>query len=175
MIQLHPIKRLQDLNPDFRQIYEDSFPEDERREWDQFADLFQKTEFAIFEIYDPTQFLGFIAVWNLHKFSFIEHFAIRSNLRNKGFGSNAMKKFLTENFHPVILETEDLQTEEAQKRISFYERLNFCAFNENYYQPAYSKEKKKVKMILMRYPKIKNPTDFETFKSEIHRTVYSHF
>ncbi len=175
MIQLHPVKRLQDLNPNFRQIYEDSFPDDERRDWGQFIELIQKTEFQIFEIHDSSQFLGFMAVWNLQKFRFIEHFAIKEDSRGKGFGSKAVKKFLTESSLPVVLETEDLPSEIALKRISFYERLNFIAFHGNYYQPPYSKEKKKVKMILMSYPKKIASNDFETIKSEIYQEVYSHF
>lgn len=172
MVQLLPVESRYELHPDFRKTYEDSFPEDERREWNQFLTILQNTQFKIHEIYDRRQFIGFISVWDLPHFIFIEHFAICAGAQRKGFGTLALKNLLSATTKPVILEAEDQQTESAGKRIAFYERLNFICFEGKYEQPAYSEGKKKVKMILMSYPEKINPIDFDEIKRHIYQNVY---
>ena len=84
MIQLLSVINPGRLNCEFRQIYESSFPEDERRDWVQLLDLLDNKHFKLYEIYHQARFLGFITVWDLEEFSFIEHFAIQANEQGKG-------------------------------------------------------------------------------------------
>ena len=39
MIKVIPVSHLQELNEDIKQIFIQSFPSDERREWDELVDL----------------------------------------------------------------------------------------------------------------------------------------
>lgn len=174
MIQLHPVINPDKLNSDFKQIYKASFPEDERREWTQLLELLGNAQFSLNEIYDQQKFLGFISIWNLNEFRFIEHFAIRDEEQKKGYGTQTIEQVLSMSSKPVILEVEEPFTNTARKRISFYERLNFSVNAGSYFQPPYSIKKNSVKMILMSYPTIIYPEYSERIKARIHDRVYGY-
>jgi len=174
MIQLLSVTNPDILNFEFRQIYESSFPEDERREWVQFIDLLHNSQFKLYEIYIQKKFIGFISVWDLMEFSFIEHFAFRVTEQGKGYGTQTLNRVLSMNSQPVILEVEEPFTATARKRISFYERLNFSVNNQSYFQPPYSPNKNSVKMLLMSYPTKIEPEYFERIKTQIHTLVYGY-
>lgn len=174
MIQLLSIKDPNKLNFGFRQIYESSFPEDERRNLDQLLDLLGNTRYKLFEIYLRKKFIGFISVWDLEEISFIEHFAIHATARGKGFGTQAINQVLSMNSKPMILEVEEPFTETARKRISFYERLNFRVNEFSYFQPPYSIDKNSVRMLLMSHKKKIESKYFENIKALIHNQVYGY-
>lgn len=174
MIQLLSVTNPDKLNFEFRQIYESSFPEDERREWAQLPDLLHNIQFKIYEIYSQAKFLGFISVWDLEQFSFIEHFAISGTEQGKGYGTQALNQVLSMNSKPVILEVEEPFTENARKRIAFYERSNFSVNDQSYFQPPYSFNKNSVRMLLMSYPTKIEPEYFEKIKAQIHDQVYGY-
>jgi ribosomal protein S18 acetylase RimI-like enzyme len=162
------------MNSDLQQIYEKSFPDDERREWNQLIDILDDNRFTINGIYFQQQLIGIITFWNLDGFRFIEHFAIRNTEQGKGYGTQVIKKLTAEILVPVILEVEEPFTDVAKKRIAFYERLNFRISEQEYYQPPYSVGKNRVKMLLMSYPEKLDPNKFTTIKNKIYQTVYSH-
>jgi ribosomal protein S18 acetylase RimI-like enzyme len=174
MIQLHPVINRDKLNFDLRQVYETSFPADERREWEQLLELLNNTQFCLYEIYDQQRFLGFISIWDLTEFSFIEHFAIQDAEQGKGYGTLTIDHVLAMNSKPIILEVEEPITENARKRIAFYERLNFTVNDFSYFQPAYSIGKSSVKMQLMSYPIKIEVADFERIKFRIHDHIYGY-
>lgn len=174
MIQLHPVINPDKLNFDLKQIYETSFPEDERKEWGQITELLNDTQFSLNEIYDQQKFLGFISIWNLNEFIFIEHFAIRASEQGKGYGTQTMEHVLSMNSKPIVLEVEEPLTETAHKRIAFYEQLNFTVNSGSYFQPAYSIGKSSIKMLLMSYPMKIETADFERIKARIHDQVYGY-
>ena len=174
MIQLISVANSSNINPRLRPIYEEAFPLDERKEWDQWVELISNLKFSLKEVYSDNKLIGFISLWNLDEFWFIEHFAIAENEREKGFGSMVIKQIQMNNLTPTILEVEEPLTNSAIRRISFYKQLNFKFLNGSYYQPPYSIEKNKVKMLLMSYSNtIKKPT-FKEVKIKIYQTVYNH-
>jgi len=174
MIQLHSVNNFENLNFDFKPTYESSFPPEERREWDQLPDLICNTKFKLYEIFLREKFIGFISVWDLEEFSFIEHFAICSTHQAKGYGTQALSQVLSMNSKPVVLEVEKPLTETARKRISFYERFSFSVNTGSYFQPPYSFDKSSVKMLLMSYPTKIETSDFERIKTRIHQRVYGY-
>ena len=174
MIQLIWVTNPEKLNVDFKHTYESSFPTNEQRELNQLLDLLGSIEFKLYEIYFQENFIGFISVWDLTEFNFIEHFAICATEQEKGYGTQVLNQVLSMNSRPVVLEVEQPSTETAQKRISFYERLNFSVNVGKYFQPSYSIEKSSVKMLLMSYPKEIETSDFERIKTQIHDRVYGY-
>lgn len=174
MIQLIPITHSTVLNIDFKQIYEEAFPMDERREWNQLSELLANPQFSFNGIYDEQKLIGLISVWNLNKFSFIEHFAIRGSERGKGFGSQVLQLIRSRISNPVILEVEEPFNDTSRKRIAFYECQNFLVSDCEYYQPPYSIGKSKVKMLLMSFPERIKPKDFINIKSQIYQSVYQY-
>lgn len=174
MIQLLRVTNPEKLNIDFKPTYESLFPPDERREWDQLLDLIGYTQYSLYEIFSNEKFIGFISVWNLTEFSFIEHFGICTTEQGKGYGAQALNKILLISSEPVVLEVEEPLTEPARKRIAFYERFSFSICTRNYFQPPYSRDKKSVNMLLMSYPKKIETSDFEKIKAQIHDRVYGY-
>lgn len=161
-----------ELNQELRTIYEEAFPPDERREWAEFTELLNNTDFFLKAISNQKKVIGMLTIWNLHEFRFIEHFAIQDDDRGKGFGTQVFNHLLTESSAPLILEVDEPSTETAKKRIQFYERLNFLVCQSEYFQPPYSADKNKVKMILMSFPDKISDDFFPQIKARIHRLVY---
>ena len=174
MIQLLWVTNPEKLTIDLRSTYESLFPPDERREWGQLMSLIGHTPFRLYEIFVQEKFVGFISVWDLTEFSFIEHFGIRTTEQGKGYGAEALSQVLSMNSKPVVLEVEEPLTETARKRISFYERFSFSVNSGSYFQPPYSIEKACVKMLLMSHPLKIELADFERIKVHIHDRVYGY-
>ena len=116
--------------------------------------------------------MGFISIWNLTEFNFIEHFAIRATEQGKGYGTQTMAHVLSTNSKPIVLEIEEPLTETARKRMEFYERLNFTVNDFSYFQPPYSIGKSSIKLLLMSHPTKIYPEDFEKIRDRIHVCVY---
>ncbi len=174
MIQLIPVIQTIYINSKLRQIYEEAFPLDERRDWNQLMGLTGNSNFCLNEIYFENRLIGFISVWNLGEFSFIEHFAILKDERGKGFGSLALTRIIAQNYTPFILEVEEPHNLINKKRISFYENMGFKVVQDDYYQPPYSAGKNKVKMLLMSYPEAINNLEFKKIKGLIYDLVYNY-
>ncbi|MDP2337286.1 MAG: hypothetical protein Q8N05_12715 [Bacteroidota bacterium] len=79
MVQLIPIENSEEIDPEFKQIYTEAFPPEERRDWQQLIDLLPNSKFKIYKISFQNRFIGIISIWKLAGFNFIEHFAIRDS------------------------------------------------------------------------------------------------
>lgn len=156
-----------------RNLYESSFPADERRDWDEWIKLLDRSEFSLYEINKHSIFIGFITLWQLNGIVFPEQFSILPEERGKNYGTEAMEELIRTSDGLIILEVEEPFTEQAQRRIAFYRRCGFFVNQEEYYQPAYSPDKNKVKLLLMSYPQILKGNQFNEAKTQIHTIVYN--
>ncbi|HEX7584527.1 MAG TPA: GNAT family N-acetyltransferase [Prolixibacteraceae bacterium] len=172
MVELITLTNPDELNIEFRRIYEEAFPPEERRDWSQIVELLINPQFCFNGIYFQQKIVGFYTIWNLGEFNFMEHFAILDSERGKGIGSQVFQQIFKLNSTQLILEVEEPFTRSAQKRIEFYERLNFVVSEGVYYQPPYSIGKNKVKMLLMSNPERILPDDFAAIQSRIYDVVY---
>ena len=120
MLQLIPVVDSSELTIDFRSIYEEAFPPDERREWSQITELLNNTDFRLDGIYIQQRLVGMISFWKLQGFEFIEHFAIQKNEQGKGYGSRTIQQIISERKTTIVLEVEESLCETAQKRIVFF-------------------------------------------------------
>lgn len=163
---------MQKLNPEIKQIYTDSFPSEERRDWDELEQILQQPLFSLLQVLVNQELTGIIAIWDLTDFRFIEHFAIKASAQGKGVGSQIIKEVIEEQPIRVVLEVEEPITDSAKRRMGFYFRLGFSVCDCTYWQPAYSAIKNKVKMRLMSYPDKIQPGEFNQIKEHIYREVY---
>ncbi len=154
------------------EIYNSSFPIDEKRDLNSQEKIFIKKNYAFCAILNENKIIGILSFWDLDNFLFIEHLAVKENQRNKGFGTKILKKFLVENNRTSILEVEKPNTAIDMKRIRFYEKLGFALNKFDYIQPSYGKNKKPVQMILMTYPNKKKKNEFSLIMKKIHLEVY---
>ena len=157
-------------------VYGNSFPSYEKRTLIQQKKLFRKKEYSLFAVLEMRKFLGFLNTWDFDSFLFIEHFAVKEELRGKGIGTKILQNFIQKqkkHRKDIILETERPNVNfAAKKRIVFYERLGFRLCLENYMQPPYSTKKKPVPLFLMQHGKKILSDEFIEIREKLYRIVY---
>lgn len=156
-----------------RQIYLESFPPEERRDFD---DIILKASSAdcplhLDVITDRGSVLGLISWWDFGCFIYVEHFAVAGHLRSAGIGSEVLKQFLVRSPLPVVLEVERPGANEmADRRIGFYRRNGFTPLSDyDYIQPPYSPGQPSVPLLLMSTDAALDP---ENIARTLHHQVY---
>ncbi len=155
-------------------IIEESFPADEYRDYDDHKRLFDRSAFTIYVIPDDEEqsIKAFITLWEFDDFAYIEHFAVSQKYRNQGLGGELLN-YLAKNLNgTVCLEVEPPVTETAKRRIGFYERNGFTLNEYPYIQPAFSKDKKPVELMIMTSNGKVSKEEFELIKSTLYKEVY---
>ncbi|WP_447951807.1 GNAT family N-acetyltransferase [Chryseobacterium koreense] len=160
---------------DFRskKIYESycaSFIEDERRSGKQFQQLFAHPKVKVFSVTDQWESVGYMILWELSSFVFIEHLEIFGKYRNRKYGSQMIAD-LFRNYARIALESEpENQDNNSRRRISFYQRNGFTIIDETYVQPSYGEGKKPLSLLLFANWK---PENIDRIKEEIYDVVYA--
>lgn len=141
----------------FLKLYDDSFPENERRLYEDTDALsrFIRENSSMFRIIaaedENGKFAGFLTYWQFPQYNYVEHFAVRPDLRGNGLG-----KAMLAHLHEIagsrtVLEVELPSTgHDAERRISFYKSCGFTDHPEiNYIQPPYSPNQEGIPLMLM--------------------------
>lgn len=157
------------------QLLTEAFPQEEYRKLSEIRRLTEAESIfhnnLIFEGEIP---VGFITHWSLDVFCYIEHFAIRSGLRNKGYGKDVIA-LLRQHIHiPIVLEVELPVDEMTRRRIGFYERQGFTLWRHKYTQPPYRQGGKQLDLYLMVCGELDERKDFDRVRREIHKIVYGY-
>lgn len=167
--------RFENVNEDtFSAVYEKmcaAFPLEERRDYVDQQECMNDERFCFFEIYDNEVAVGFISLWNLSGFVFIEHIAIDPDKRSGGYGSKAIELVKETYKKAVILEAEAPETEQQIKRIKFYDRLGFKVNDYPYEQPSYHGGEG-VPLLILSYPEQLNENEFKNFITETRNSAY---
>ncbi|NSL88614.1 GNAT family N-acetyltransferase [Chitinophaga sp. Mgbs1] len=153
-----------------RELYEASFPLEEKRPWDSLSELLKHDRLRLLTLDKEGVFGGFLFYWQLPDYFFIEYFAVHPDMRGGGTGSHVMR-LLEEQTGGIVLEVEPPLTAQAVRRIAFYERLGYQAFPEVYHQPPHHKGFPPLELRLMQ----KGLTPGETFlqvKNQLYKYVY---
>src|SRR5690554_3586315 len=116
------------------ELYINAFPIDERRDLNIQKLIFKHSDYRFEIISIDNEFIGFIAWWQFNGLRFIEHFATLDKHRGKGFGKIILEQFILESNGLTILEVEHPISTIDQRRIKFYERLNFQVNSFKYQQ-----------------------------------------
>lgn len=149
--------------------YESTFPEDERRDKEQFLTLIENPDCFIFVVKNDDDFVGYLILWKLSDFYFLEHFEVFEEFRNLKLGSQILAE-LQEKFGKIILESEPKHLDEmAERRINFYLRNGFSIISEDYIQPSYGAGKNSMNLFLLSNFNVDNLIEIE---KEIHLKVY---
>lgn len=157
----------------FFALLESDFCLDERKTKVNELKAFEDSNFSPNFIYDGKTLVGYVCYWEFEKFLYVEHFAISKEMRGTGVGSKFLKEFSENSTKPIILEVELPETEIAEKRIKFYERLGYVVNHYPYTQPAYQPESNPVDMFVMSYGSSLSETDFNDYTKKIKKVVYN--
>lgn len=154
-------------------LYENAFPEEERRPTDKFLNMIDaEPMFRTFALTIDGGFVGFITCWTFRDFTYVEHFAIEPLRRGEGYGGMALTCFLKSQNRPVVLEVELPLTIIAQKRIHFYEKYQFVRLLDRYQQPPYRKGSSWLPMSLMLHKRNDIVLEVEEIKKVLYEYVY---
>lgn len=174
MIRISPVCADNESALDFiEHIYTESFPTDERRDFDEVVRLLRENDdFAIALVRDGEAPIGFISYWPWSDFVYIEHFAIDSQCRGAGHGAEALTALLKQLARPAVLEVEKPEDDLSRRRIAFYQRLGFVLSTRPYTQPPYSPDRHSLELYLMSYGDLDLDRTFDTVVTRIHNRVY---
>ncbi len=154
-------------------LMERSFPPTERRTQKGQRALLDHPcySYRILEDEEGT-FLGFLAVWDLGEFRFVEHFAVNEKARGKGIGGKALQMWMKESDTPAVLEVELPETEIARRRIGFYQRMGMYLNDFSYIQPAMQEGQPPIPLQIMSWPKPISKEIFTPWQKILYREVY---
>jgi len=154
-------------------LYKESFPDEERRLLSNQTTIMDHPNYHFEVIFQGDCFLGIIFWWGFDDLRYIEHFAISTVHRGKGYGQIILNDFKAKDLRPILLEVELPNEEIKQRRIEFYERLGFHLTNHVYYQPAYCKGKNPIQLLLMSYPLSISDEEVAHFVKNYHPIIYA--
>lgn len=153
-----------------RKIYEEAFPEIERRTFSNLCAAFERFPYVgLHLISEADAVVGFIIYWEFSEFVYVEYFAISEELRGRGLGKKSFREFAERQAKPIVIEVELPESDLACRRIGFYQRLGFTLQDVEYIQPPYHPDLPDLPLNLMTYGKIDFPKAFCNIKSKIYR------
>ncbi|NLJ14461.1 MAG: GNAT family N-acetyltransferase [Ignavibacteria bacterium] len=155
------------------ELYEQAFPEVERRNYDILLELVEKENLMNFSaIMFNQEIVGLLVFWNFEDFIFVEHFAIFENMRNTNLGSKTIEYFLDKHKGKNIVGEIEHPTNEINiRRKKFYQKYGFEVVDENYIQPTYSKYGNGIPLLLLAKEKM-TKKEIENCKKIIRKEVY---
>lgn len=160
---------------EFNSLYklmQDSFPPSEVRTYEGELSLFKYPNYQVLVAESEGIIQAFIAEWIFKDFHYVEHFAVNPNYRGKGFGSNILQTYMAKIKHPIVIEVEAINTLEAKRRITFYERLGYKLSDIHYIQPHLQSSCVDVLLRLMVFPSSVSKETLLFMKENIFHTVY---
>ena len=134
------------------QIYEDSFPEEEKRTLTEHIKLFDKKSFKMLCYVEDEITLAILFYWHIGSYTYLEHFAVNSILRGRSYGSRILQEFIN-NHQNIILEIEPIVDKLTQKRLDFYERFDFKVNQHTHFQVPFRKNAQELQLIFLSHKK----------------------
>ncbi len=162
-------------NEDFDEMFsimEEAFPKNEYRGREKQKALLSLPEYELYGEKIHGKLAGFLAIWDLGKITFIEHFAVRHNLRGKGLGKEMLSRLFHEKKGPFCLEVELPENETATKRIAFYERMGLYFYDYPYMQPSMDEGRDPIPLRIMTDSPDLSKEDFDNIRDLLYKKVY---
>ena len=114
-----------------RQLYESAFPEDEQIPWKDLMRLVKEMPLDFTAYYDGEDFIGFTIVYPRKQFNWYWYFAVREELRGKGYGQQILTQLIEKyKGQTCVLDMESPtqvceNIEQRRRRHAFYLRNGF--------------------------------------------------
>lgn len=127
-------KRIRAANADeqIKQLYKTAFPEEEQIPWDDLLRLIGEMELDFTAYYEGEDFIGFTIVYPRPSFSWFWYFAVREDLRGKGYGQQILSLVIGHyRGQSLVMDIESTRQASAdnrevrQRRHAFYLRNGF--------------------------------------------------
>ena len=114
-----------------KQLYQTAFPEEEQIPWDDLMRLTEEMPLDFTAYYDGDIFIGFTIVYPRKTFNWFWYFAVREELRGKGYGQQILTRLIErykDRANILDMESPDQpcdNMEQRKRRHGFYLRNGF--------------------------------------------------
>lgn len=157
----------------FMDVYEASFPYDERRSPAAQAAAFAHPRYRLHAWLDGTRFAGLMGWWDFDAFRYIEHVAVAPEARSSGYGGRIMRRWMDMAKTPVYLEIEKVVDEITARRREFYKRLGFADTGMQHKQPPYQGDGPGVPLQVLSWPLAIDKAEYERFAALLFGDVWA--
>lgn len=158
-------------------LYIESFPPEERRSVLHMHRLMENEAcFHVNVFIDKNETrIGFVNYWVFDTFIYLEHFAIQPEYRSAGHGRKALHSLIKTTTLPLVGEIELPDSSEfAMKRLKFYQRLDFKAWDIPYIQPPYEDGFEPIPMMLITFGDLDLGILYQSVVDQIYTKVYKY-
>ncbi len=127
-------KTITTINADdrLRELYETAFPVEEQVPWKVLLRLIGEMPLDFTAYYDKDEFIGFTIVYPYKSYNWFWYFAVRKELRGKGYGQQILSRLIAKySDKNIILDMESPDQTDAKnmkqrlRRLDFYSRNGF--------------------------------------------------
>jgi len=162
---------------EFWKIYSMSFPIYEQRNSEQQLYAFENVRYNLFcqVDFDKGMLNSFISFWEFDEYVYIEHLAVNERLRGNNIGTTMLEQFKDVIKKTVILEIDPIIDNVSQKRLEFYQKLDFRLNPYEHYHPAYDKNYKPHKLLVLSTERELTPDLYQIFKNDLDQVVMKCF
>ena len=155
-------------------LLEAAFPVTELREKERQKAMLSEECYRLYGVRKEGVFAAVFATWEIDDFLYIEHFAVKEEHRNGGYGGKLLDALLEEKGRPMVLEVEEPEDELTRRRIGFYERHGLVYNDYPYLQPPMRAGQDMLPLRLMTKPSAIDAVTYERYKKQIYRIVYKY-
>lgn len=155
-------------------LLENAFPVTELREKERQKAMLSEECYRLYGVRKDGVFAAVFATWEIEDFLYIEHFAVKEEYRNGGYGGKLLDTLLEEKGRSMVLEVEEPEDELTRRRIGFYERHGLVYNDYPYLQPPMRKGQGMLPLKLMTKPSAIDEKTYQRYKKLIYRIVYKY-
>ncbi len=119
-------------------LYEESFPESERRKIGQLKRMIENHTPMYFNAIEcEGELSGMFVYWDMGDFYYLEHLAVFPEMRNKKIGQQVLDYVAGHLKGLRLLEVEPTEDEMTTRRVNYYRRNGYKVLDKTYVQPSY--------------------------------------
>ena len=155
-------------------LLEAAFPVTELRIREDQRKLLREEQYRLYGVRKGGVFAAVFATWEIDDFLYIEHFAVKEEYRNGGYGGALLDRLIEEKGRPMVLEVEVPEDEMTIRRVGFYERHGLVYNAYPYLQPPLRKGNELLPLRFMTKPGAIDADTYERYKRQIYRIVYKY-
>jgi len=151
-------------------LYLDSFPEIERRTLEEQEEILTDKNFKMTCYVEDDVLISIVFYWKISSYTFLEHFAVNSELRGQSLGSKILQKFINDKKN-IVLEIEPIVDEITQKRLKFYKKFGFVVNTHEHLQIPFREGAKELKLLLMSQEKTLSQQEYKVLYESMKKSL----
>ncbi|MCI8948608.1 MAG: GNAT family N-acetyltransferase [Lachnospiraceae bacterium] len=175
------LKQPLDQFEEIYQIYEEAFPDAEKRSKEGQRRVLENTRYHLRAVRENKSgqgpIIAFLGYWVLDSCIFLEHLATTASCRGKGYGCQLIQECIEEGREkgkPLFLEIEPVNQIDPMtgRREQFYHRCGFVTNHFFYEQMPLKEGDRPIPLWIMSWPEAVSEEQFLPYKGEIYSQVY---